>query len=240
MCLFMKKLILSIALLLFTGMLCVGGYLTLKGYTYYKDALGEKSLEEMALEIRSIDHYTTIDELPEIYKNAVISVEDQRFYDHGGIDLLAIARALYHDILAGSFVEGGSTITQQLAKNQYFSQEKDITRKIAEVFMAFDIEKAFTKDEILELYLNSIYFGDGYYCVADACEGYFGKEPSEMNDDEATLLAGVPNAPSVYAPTVNPQLARQRQQQVIQQMIDCGYIEPTSRLQCAGRPELGA
>ncbi len=224
----MKKLILSLILLLFTGALCAGGYLTFKGYNYYKEALEGKSLEEMALEIRSIDNYTTIDDLPEMYKNAVISVEDKRFYDHNGIDLIAIARALYHDIKAGSFIEGGSTITQQLAKNQYFSQEKDITRKIAEVFMAFDIEKTFTKDEILELYVNSIYFGDGYYCVADASEGYFHKPPKEMNDDEATLLAGVPNAPSVYAPTVNPELARERQKQVILQMIDCGYFEDSS------------
>ncbi len=224
----MKKLLLSIVLLMLTAMLCLGGYLTLKGYSYYKEAIEEEGLDEMALRIRSIDNYTSIDELPDIYKNAVISVEDKRFYSHGGIDLIAIARALYHDLKAGSLVEGGSTITQQLAKNQYFSQDKDITRKIAEVFMAMDMEKHFTKDEILELYLNSIYFGDGYYCVADACEGYFGKEPSQMNDDEATLLAGIPNAPSVYAPTANPRLARQRQQQVIRQMIECGYLESPS------------
>ena len=224
----MKKFILSLILLLLTGALCIGGYYTFKGYTYYREALKERSLEEMARDIQSIDNYTKIEGLPEIYKNAVISVEDKRFYNHSGIDPIAIARALYHDIKAGSFVEGGSTITQQLAKNQYFSQEKDITRKIAEVFMALDIEKAFTKDEILELYVNSIYYGDGYYCIADASEGYFGKSPSEMSDNEATLLAGVPNAPSVYSPTVNPQLAGQRQQQVIRQMINCGYFEDDS------------
>lgn len=220
----MKKLLVSVILLVFTGALCAGGFLALKGYNCYKKALEEKSLENMALEIRSIEHFTPIGELPEIYKNAVISTEDKRFYDHNGIDLTAIARAIYHDIKAGSFVEGGSTITQQLAKNQYFSQEKDIVRKIAEIFVAFDIEKTFSKDEILELYVNSIYFGDGYYCIADACMGYFDKLPSQMNDNEATLLAGIPNAPSVYSPTVNPQLSRARQQQVIRQMINCGYL----------------
>ncbi len=224
----MKKLILSLILLVFAGTMCLGGYLTMKGYNYYREAISEKSLRDMALNIRSKENYTSIDDLPQMYKNAVVAVEDKRFYDHNGIDILAIGRALWHDIEAGSFVEGGSTITQQLAKNQYFSQDKDITRKIAEVFMAFDIEKTFTKEEILELYLNSIYFGNNYYCVADASMGYFGKEPAQMNDDECTLLAGIPNAPSVYALNVNPDLARQRQAQVIDQMISCGYFEDGS------------
>lgn len=224
----MRKLIFSLLLLIFSALMCLGGYLTLKGYHYYKEALEGQSLEEMAEKIRSSKNYTPIDELPEMYKNAVVAVEDKRFYSHGGIDPIAIGRAVYHDILAGSFVEGGSTITQQLAKNQYFSQDKDITRKIAEVFMATDIEKAFTKDEILELYLNSIYFGNGYYGVGEASLGYFGKEPSQMNDDECTLLAGIPNAPSVYAPNTNPQLTRQRQAQVIRQMIRCGYFQDAS------------
>lgn len=221
----MKKLLLSLILLAGASVICFGGFTVAKGYNYYRDALEEKSLTEMAADIRSNGNYTDIDQMPQIYKNAVIAVEDKRFYDHSGIDLIAIGRAVYHDIKAGSFVEGGSTITQQLAKNQYFSQDKDITRKIAEVFMAIDMEKKFTKDEILELYLNSIYFGDGYYCVADAANGYFGKSPNEMTDDEATLLAGVPNAPSVYAPTVNPELARKRQKQVVAQMIDCGFLD---------------
>ena len=224
----MRKLLFSILLLIISALMCLGGYVTLKGYNYYKEALDQKSLEEMAAQIRSSDSYTPIDEMPEMYKDAVVATEDKRFYHHGGIDPVAIARAVYHDLLAGSFVEGGSTITQQLAKNQYFSQEKDITRKIAEVFMAIDMEKAFTKDEILELYLNSIYFGSGYYGIAEASMGYFGKEPSQMNEDECTLLAGVPNAPSVYAPDTNPELARQRQAQVIQQMIQCGYFPDTT------------
>lgn len=96
------------------------------------------------------------------------------------------------------FVEGGSTITQQIAKNEYFTQEKKITRKIAEVFMAYEIEKNYSKDEILELYINTIYFGNGYYNIKDACKGYFGKSPNEMTAGECIMLAGIPNAPSVY------------------------------------------
>ena len=122
-------------------------------------------------------------------------------------------------------MEGGSTITQQLAKNQYFSQGEGHHPQDCRGVHGHRYGKEFTKDEILELYLNSIYFGDGYYCVADAANGYFGKSPNEMTDDEATLLAGVPNAPSVYAPTVNPELARKRQKQVVAQMIDCGFLD---------------
>lgn len=159
-----------------------------------------------------------------MYINAVISVEDHRFYKHNGIDIIAIGRAVVNDIKAMSFVEGGSTIEQQLSKNIYFTQEKKITRKIAEIFMTFDIEKNYKKDEILELYLNTSYFGDGYYTVKEACRGYFGKELNEMTDYECILLAGIPNAPSVYAPTKNPDLAKKRQRQVIDKMIEYGYL----------------
>ena len=123
-----------------------------------------------------------------------------------------------------SFVEGGSTITQQLAKNMYFTQEKKIERKIAEVFMAWEIEDKYSKEEIFELYVNTIYFGDGYYTVKDACHGYFNKEVNEMTDSECILLAGIPNAPSAYSPTKNPDLAKQRQRQVIEKMIENGYL----------------
>ena len=128
------------------------------------------------------------------------------------------------NLTSWSLREGGSTITQQLAKNLYFTQEKSFIRKIAEMFMAFRLENAYTKDEILELYVNSIYFGDGYYCIYDASQGYFGKAPIDMTDYECTLLAGIPNAPSIYSLTANPELAEQRQEYVVQKMIQYGYI----------------
>ena len=120
-------------------------------------------------------------------------------------------------------MEGGSTITQQLAKNLYFSQEKQLTRKIAEVFVALDLEKSYSKNEIFELYVNSIYFGDGYYGIGSASLGYFELEPSKMNDYESTLLAGVPNAPSRYAPSKYLDRAEKRQLQVLRRMEACGY-----------------
>lgn len=197
----------------------IGIVLVCKGYIMYRVVINEMPLEEKIASIEEKENYTKLDELPKIYTDAVVSVEDHRFYRHNGIDIVAIGRAMINDIKALDFVQGGSTITQQLAKNMYFTQEKKIVRKIAEVFMAFKIEADCEKDKILELYLNTSYFGDGYYTAKEACRGYFNKELSEMSDGEAIMLAGIPNAPSVYAPTKNPDLARQRQKQVIDSMV---------------------
>lgn len=214
------KIVLIISLVIISVAVVVVG----NGYDMYKEALNKMSLEEKVATIRKNENYTKIEEVPKIYKNAVISVEDHRFYRHCGIDIIAIVRAMINDIKAMDFVEGGSTITQQLAKNMYFTQEKKITRKIAEVFMAFEIEKNYSKDNILELYLNTSYYGDGYYTVKEACKGYFNKKLNQMTDYEAILLAGIPNAPSVYAPTKNPELARKRQKQVMEKMIKHDYL----------------
>lgn len=214
-----------ICLVLVIG-ICLGAVVAGQGYFMYKSALEKASLTQTVQSIRDKENYTTIDQIPQTYLEAVVSVEDHRFYNHFGLDPLAIGRALVNDIKAGAFVEGGSTITQQLAKNMFFNQEKELTRKAAEVFAALDIERNYTKDEILELYVNSIYFGSGYYCVRDASEGYFDKEPMEMTEYESTLLAGIPNAPSVYDPTVNPRLAQERQRQVISRMVKYGYFSP--------------
>ena len=217
---FIKRLIIGIILLCLIVVIAVIG----SGYMMYKNAIEEKPLSTLVEEIQNKENYTEIEELPKMYINAVIAVEDHRFYKHNGIDVIAIGRAIINDIKAMAFVEGGSTITQQLSKNVYFTQEKKITRKVAELFMASEIEKNYDKDEILELYLNTSYFGDGYYTVKEACKGYFDKIPIQMTDYEAILLAGIPNAPSVYAPTKNPELAKQRQKQVMDKMIKYGYL----------------
>ena len=219
----MKKFLKILMILLLIG-LSIALLIIGNGYTMYKEAIENEPLEEKVVEIRSKESYTEFSELPQMYVNAVISVEDKRFFKHGGIDIIAIGRATINDIKAMSYVEGGSTITQQLAKNMYFTQEKIMERKIAEVFMAWEIEANYSKEDIFELYVNSIYFGDGYYTVKEACEGYFNKEVSEMTDYECIMLAGIPNAPSVYAPTVNPELAKQRQRQVMDKKIENGYL----------------
>lgn len=218
------KTVLKVVFILMLIGISIGLLLIGKGYDMYKEAIQETPLEEKVEEIKSKANYTKISELPQMYLDAVISVEDHRFYKHSGIDVIAIGRAIINDIKAMDFVEGGSTITQQIAKNEYFTQEKKITRKIAEVFMAYEIEKNYLKDEILELYINTIYFGNGYYNIKDACEGYFGKSPNEMTEGECIMLAGIPNAPSVYNPKENPKLTKERQKQVADKMVEYGYL----------------
>lgn len=227
---FLKFLIILILLLTSLGLLIIGN-----GYNMYKEAIQEMPIQEKVEEIRQKENYTKLSELPQIYINAVISVEDHRFYEHNGIDVIAIGRAIINDIKAMSFVEGGSTITQQIAKNEYFTQEKKITRKVAEVFVAFELEKQYTKNEILELYINTIYFGNGYYNIKDAAKGYFGKSITDLSDSECIMLAGIPNAPSVYAPTQNPELTKQRQKQVAEKMVKYGYLTEEEKDKILGK-----
>ena len=220
----LKRIMILIIILAILGIGIIAGIAINDGYNMYKVAIEEISLEDKINNIKSIENYTKLEELPKIYKDAVLAVEDHRFYKHGGVDIISIGRAVIKDIQAMSFVEGGSTITQQVAKNTYFTQEKKMTRKIAEVFMAREIEKNYSKDEILEIYLNTSYFGDGYYTVKEASRGYFEKEPIQMTDYESIMLAGIPNAPSVYSPTKNAELSKQRQRQVANAMVKNGYI----------------
>lgn len=217
---FIRRFLVFLLLCLF----CTGAFFGYRGYERYQKALETVSLEDKVAEIRSNPSYTPVSDLPQIYLDAVVAVEDKRFYTHPGIDIISIGRAIKNDIQAREMIEGGSTITQQLAKNMYFNQERSITRKAAEAFMALKLERDYSKREILELYVNSIYFGDTYYCIADASRGYFGKEPRDMNAYESTMLAGIPNAPSAYSPDVNPDLAHKRQQKVIQSMVRLKYM----------------
>ena len=166
----LKKLIKRLFLLTVVVIVIAGCVLAGSGYKMYRDALNHQGLESKVAEIQSNPSYTTLSEMPELYLDAVVAVEDHRFEQHLGIDLIAIGRAAWNNLTSWSLREGGSTITQQLAKNMYFTQEKSFIRKIAEMFMAFRLESSYTKDEILELYVNSIYFGDGYYCVRDASQ----------------------------------------------------------------------
>lgn len=219
----MKK-FLKVVFLLLLIPLFISIYFLIDGYSDYKKAIDKMSAEELLEKVKVKDNYTSFDEIPKMHINAVIAVEDHRFYKHYGIDLIAILRAIKHDIEARDFVEGGSTISQQVAKNNYFTQDKTIKRKIAEMFMAFNLEKNLSKDEILELYLNTSYFGSGYSTIKEASIGYFSKGPKDMTDSESIMLAGVLNAPSAYAPNKNLALARQREKQVIKKLIKYKYL----------------
>ena len=194
------------------------------GYDKYQLALADRPLAEVIEELQDKDNYTQYRDVPEIYYKALVAVEDRRFYKHNGFDIIGSARAVYNDIKAWELLEGGSTISQQLAKNLYFPQDNTLQRKIAEVFMAMEIEREYEKEDVLEFYVNGIYYGSGYYSIYDASVGYFDKEPKEMTDYECTLLVGIPNAPSVYSLNNRPDLARQRQKKVIDCMVEVEYI----------------
>lgn len=194
------------------------------GYDKYQQALAERPLTDVLEELQGKDNYTQYEDVPEIYYKALVAVEDRRFYKHNGFDIIGTSRAIYNDIRAKELLEGGSTISQQLAKNLYFPKDNTLQRKIAEIFMAMKIEREYEKEDVLEFYVNGIYYGSGYYSIYDASKGYFGKEPKDMNDYECTLLVGIPNAPSIYSLDVRPDLAKQRQEKVIECMVDVEYI----------------
>lgn len=217
---FFKKLFIFLIIII----LVVVSFLFLIGYAYYSKTLKEQPLISRVESYTSKENYITFNNLSKNYINAVVAVEDHRYYDHGPIDFIAIGRALYTNLRDNEFDEGGSTITQQVAKNVIFNQDKTIIRKVGEVFAAYDLEKNYSKSELLALYVNSSYFGDGYYGIYEASMGYYNKSPKDLTLDEATILAGIPNAPSVYAPTVNLDLAKKRQKHVLNKMVEYGYI----------------
>lgn len=219
------KWIRRIILFILVLIIIVSSIVVLNGYKLYSSALEQISLSDKIDKIRNNEKYVTLDKVSKDYTNAVIAVEDHRFKEHGAVDFISIARAIFSNIKNGKLNEGGSTITQQVAENLYFIGEDDvISGKIAEVFLSMDLEKYYSKDDILEFYINIIYFGEGYYGIKEASNGYYDKEPSDLNLYEATILAGVPNAPSVYAPTINPDLAKNRQKKVISSMVKYGYL----------------
>ncbi len=226
------KIVRNILITILVIVLITGIILFIYGDNMYKKALDGSSLEEVVVEIQADPSYVSYEDLPQNYINAVISVEDHRFREHGAIDFIAIGRAIYVNVTNFALLEGGSTITQQVAKNIfYITEENPITRKAAEMITAFDLENTYTKNDILELYANTIYFGDGYYGIEEACQGYLGKSATEMTLADCTMMAGVPNAPSVYAPTANPDLTRNRQEKVISTMVENGYLSETDSQQ---------
>ena len=218
------KTIKRILLLCLIVLIVIAGVQIKGGYDKYKDALAERPLADMISELQNKENYTQYEDVPEIYYKALVAVEDRRFYKHNGFDIIGSARAIYNDIKAWELLEGGSTISQQLAKNMYFPQDNTLQRKIAEIFMALEIEREYEKEDVLEFYVNGIYYGSGYYNIYDASMGYFGKEPKDMTDYECTLLVGIPNAPSIYSLNVRPDLAKQRQEKVIECMVELEYI----------------
>ncbi|WP_432643442.1 transglycosylase domain-containing protein [Acidaminococcus sp.] len=165
----------------------------------------------------------TIDKTPKDLQHAFLAAEDIRFYEHGGIDFRGIGRAIYTYIRWGE-VQGGSTITQQLAKNYFLTQEQTLSRKLHEAFIALQIEQKYTKNEILEMYMNQIYFGQGSYGVETAANTYFGKHVQDLDLAQCAMIAGIPKSPNYYSPLSNPKAAKERQKTVLEQMTKYGFI----------------
>lgn len=174
-------------------------------------------------------YWTPLNRIPLFLQQAVVAVEDTRFYEHGGIDVRGVARALVKDVMKRSLAEGGSTITQQLIKNRYLSSEKTLDRKVKEGFMAVEFEKKYSKAQILEMYFNEIYFGNGAWGIAAAARLYFDKNPEELNDAECALLAGVPKNPGRYNPAGEAVNVNARRDVVLKRMADLKIITPQEK-----------
>ncbi len=245
-----KKFSLFLLMALFlTPFLVLGYYLTEYDYDISKlvdfnppqttriyDKNGKKIANVFAKEHR---YYATFEEIPPQLIEALLAIEDTSFFEHHGVNFDAIFRALIKDIKAGKMVEGASTITQQLVKNELLTREKKLSRKIKEVIYALKLERALSKKEILERYLNEIYFGHGYYGIKTAADGYFHKQLDELSLKEMAMLVGMPKAPSTYNPTKNYEISFGRANRVISRMYTLGWIdEKTYKKALMERPKV--
>ena len=245
-----KKIILTIVILGFLSpFVLVGYYLTSYKYdistlTEYKPEVTSRIYDKDGKKIANIfnrkhRYYATFDEIPPRIIEALVAIEDTTFFEHPGINIDAIFRAAIKVIKAGKAVEGASTITQQLVKNKLLTREKKLSRKIKEAIYAIKIEQALTKEEILERYLNEIYYGHGYYGIKTAADGYFHKRLEDLTLKEMAILVGLPKAPSTYAPTKNYDISMGRANRVINRLYVLGWIdEPTYELALLENPEV--
>ena len=197
----MKKLLFKMIIILLVIITGFCGYYGYLGYQIYQDKIQEQSLSERVNQLKSKEDYVTLDQISPIYKEAVLESEDRRFYKHGPVDYYGLARAMLTNLTTFSFKEGGSTITQQLAKNLCLSFKKNLSRKFAEVFIAKDLEDHYSKDEILEMYLNITYLGEGNYGIQAASQYYYHIDAIDLNKQQCDILVKTLKRPSVYNPS---------------------------------------
>lgn len=189
--------------------------ISISGYFMYQDVVNNIGIEEKILQIKESKDYVDIKDINKDFLNAIVSIEDHRFYEHNGLDFVGITRAIVSNIKEGKIVQGGSTITQQLVKNIYLNEEKSYSRKVAEAFLVNTIENTYSKDEILEIYVNVINYGNGYTGIKEATNGYFNTSPKYLTYNQATILAGIPQYPEGYNLTKYYDRALDRQELVI-------------------------
>lgn len=207
-------------------LICVIGIVAYLGIIYNEVNTEIKAgkIEKTVDSIRERNTYVKKEKIDKLYLKAVVAAEDRRYYSHGAVDVVGFSRAMYNNIISMKLKEGGSSITQQLSKNIFLDQKTELERKIKELFYAIELEKRYSKDDILELYVNTSYFGAGYYGIGPATKGYYDKTPEKLNLNEIAFLAGVPNAPSVYNPYEHYELALQRRNIVLRKMVYNGDI----------------
>lgn len=207
-------------------LICVIGIASYLGILYNEvnNEIKAGKIEKTVNSIRERNTYVKKEKIDKLYLKAVVAAEDRRYYSHGAVDFIGFSRAMYNNIISLKLKEGGSSITQQLSKNIFLDQKTELERKIKELFYAIELEKRYSKDDILELYVNTSYFGAGYYGIGPATKGYYDKTPEKLNLNEIAFLAGVPNAPSVYNPYEHYELALQRRNIVLRKMVYNGDI----------------
>lgn len=198
----MKKIIFRLFVIIILIALIFCGFYAYQGYKVYQDVIEEKNIEQRVAELQDKEDYVKLDEIADVYVELVVESEDHRFYQHHGVDYIGLTRAMLTNLATWSYKEGGSTITQQLAKNLCLSFEKSLDRKFAEVFIAWQLERDYSKDEILEMYLNITYLGEGNYGIKAASNYYYNVEPSQLTKEQAEVLVRTLKSPSVYNPSI--------------------------------------
>ena len=215
-----KVFIKLIAITILLGIILIFAF----GYGNYVKVSNKISVEEKVGIIQQTQSYTRIENISPYLIQATISIEDHRFYEHHGIDFVSLLRAFINNLFSKGIVGGGSTITQQLAKNMFYSYNASYIRKISEMFSAIDLEKKLDKNEILELYVNIINYGDNHMGIYEASMGYFDKVPSDLTLAEASLLAGIPQSPANFQLSNHLEDAKIRQKAVLEAMVRDGWI----------------
>lgn len=196
-----------------------------QGYFRYERETEVMPLDKAVEAYTGKDDYVSYDQIDQDFVHAVVSVEDKRFFERKGYDLIALCRALYHNFLAKDFIEGGSTISEQIAKNLYLGGFiNGLEEKTAGIFLMMALEQKYSKEELFALYANMNYYGDGYWGIGEAAEGYYGCSADDLSLGQAAILAGIPNAPAIYQLSDGYEQAKERQAWVLQTMVNNNYI----------------
>lgn len=221
----MKKKPFRIVLVLLLILGALLAVIFIQGYFRYKEEINNLPLETAVKTYTDKTNYVPFDQINKNFVNAVISVEDKRFFERRGYDLIALVRALYHNLLAKDLIEGGSTITEQIAKNLYLGGYiGGLQDKTAGIFLMRALEQKYSKEELFALYVNMNYYGDGYWGISEAAKGYYNCDVKDLTLGQAAILAGIPNAPAIYQLSDGYELAKERQEWVLQTMVNNCYI----------------